>query len=384
MRRAFSTVGFLLLFGLQASAYTCQSLFDRSSAVPSWVVEVRNTVFNRVIGVNLKTVYEKHLHQGYLTKSSHTMRLENSLGFRLGKDPHVPALIEIVNKYNKFMNDLVSNGLVAESDILSPVMVIQLKDKSYSNLKVGEELPAGATFVTIVPEPFYSQIIAEGKFPLTKQLFEHDLAHFTAFMDHPLFMQLFRKFFVDKVQGKIVEYKSRAYRESFLFEGLVVFNENMKADMMNHLLLSQSMKENPQLITLEAMQIYLQSLPKDKVQDMLVHFQKNFDSYFQVLGGSARDMYNKKVKDNEFVFNTVPDLVEKAIETQDLAQIARLQIIILKWSQISLADWFLAVRDQEVNKNNPVAQLFNDKALWLDHYLFLIFSDSDYVREEKQ
>ena len=127
-------------------------------------------------------------------------------------------------------------------------------------------------------------MIKEGFFPLgNKDLtgtrisaFEHDLAHFTAFIENPQFMKEVKK--LASLDQHIPDFYEKDERMYYFFEGMITIAHPEK--LMNTLHFTKEMKDNPYQVRLNEMVEYLEKLPVDELEKSRIDLIKNADYYF--------------------------------------------------------------------------------------------------------
>ncbi|WP_409479414.1 hypothetical protein [Pseudobdellovibrio sp. HCB154] len=374
---------FMLLFGFICHAQMCVDLFAQPLTKYTWADGIRSNLYKRLNGEKQITKIDKILSESYKLDIPHTRILENIFGFKLNPEfgYYVPTVNEIVFRYKTHMDSLVKQGILSSADLLLPEFVISFNSESFGYLPVGESLPKGAEFSKIVSEKFYYQMISDGKFPMTIKLFEHDLAHFTSFVEDPQYMKMFKQYISQKNLQPNHSFKSQKLREFFVFEGLFLFRSELRSEIQKFILLPK--RQNLSQLTLTEVSDYLKSMPKDEVNKMLTHLLNNFENYFKILGGAARDNYNKYQEPNHLFMDTIPDFIRTAIRSQKLEDAAKVQILILRAMNIRLEDWFEAIQTSHLQEDTPVYKFFADKEIWEQHPLRMTFLREDYELNEK-
>jgi hypothetical protein len=158
-------------------------------------IESQGRVYQRAID-------QDHPHVRFLESTGYRFRNEAGV---LRVD--VPPIDEVARRIEHGMQELVRAGKIKSDDVLVPARVFSRGEgerADYLVLRIGEEIPPGyKPHLGLLPAKPFTKAVAEGKFPLgeTDVLFlggkhtpfEHDLGHFSAFMDNPSFMAEYRR-----------------------------------------------------------------------------------------------------------------------------------------------------------------------------------------------
>lgn len=312
----------------------------------------------------------------YKENMPHVQVLEKVFKIKSGEKP-VQNVGTIISDYSKYMKDLINKNIVKKEDVLLPAFVFRTTDGINIWKQFGEELPEGAVLEgNVLTSEVFNSMVKEGFFPIGSaeltttgiSAFEHDLAHFTGFIDSPEYMRAVKKLALTD-QSKLTD--NQIKRGYFFNEGMVSIKDDKS--LMNTLKLSDEMKKNPSQVTLDEMVKYLQGFSTEELEVTRKELSANLNKYYSMLGGAGRDPVSQRNNVfHDMIKSALPRIsryVEKddgdmmAVASQE--GLASFQLILLRLRDIKFDDWVYATT-HTVQKDSPVYKLFIDKRMWED------------------
>ena len=313
------------------------------------------------------------LHSGYKKESDHVRTLRDFFKIDFTENGKQASMKDMIKIYENHMRKLVEKKVIKEEDVLTPAFVFVLPNLEVTWIRYGDPIPAGAKLhKRILTDRVFYRMVANGFYPIGNDFivptkissFEHDLAHFTSFVQYPEYMAHLRRYAEKKIKNR-QGYFHLENREYFVGEGLVLIKPQMREELMFILNFTPSMRADLDNINYTSLVRYLETAPLDQVIDRLTYLNKNFDKYFDIYGGAGRDPLSGK---NSLFHNPYKVMIEKALFDLNegrTASTAGLQMILIKLSRTTLDDWFEVLEGSEY-KNPAIKNLFSDRGVWLD------------------
>lgn len=355
-----------------------------SKLIPSGIdpVEPYRKYFAECIQGKWRDYLGQLIARGFETRSSNKEVLENVFGLRFGKDAEVPSTRKIIENYNQYMKTLVQKNVIVRTDVLRPAFFVKTGDK-HRIIENPESIPEGSEIVSNISSEDYHTMLSNGFFPLSQTLLVHDLAHLTAFVSHPQYMAALKNLSIFEKSQRGVDYPSRKSRVFTVNENLVLVRPEKKEALLNTLYLTQQMRANAKVITLDQMVEHLQTRTDSEISDLLVTLANNFHEYLDPIGGGARDPYGSLVDGYRHI-NPIYRMITsfKGSRNEKVLQLAQIQIVLIRLSNTTMKDWFDTLNVPQLDPASPVAQLFADQRVWAEYpNQFHSFSTSNYSKD---
>lgn len=304
----------------------------------------------------------------YDRRIQHVRTLESVFKLRIAVPKQNQSVAGIVKIYNDHMDNEIRAGRIKSSEVIRPIFVFELPSGEIISRQIGEEIPEGAVpFQKELPSEHFDKLFRAGFFPLgdsspafggaRRTTFEHDLAHFTAFVEQPEYMGMLLRLyknqdnqtgFMEKYSAPPPSFSSSVFysRLYLYFESMTVVNQSTKEVMLKSLLLSDAMRERLDHISLREMETYLATIPTSKLVEHFTQLLSISDQYFTPIGGAARnpgdrDLYiNNKFHGNLFYglgLHRKPFLPHQRVI--DLKHIAEFQIYAIRLRDVTISNW---------------------------------------------
>lgn len=357
--RAYFVIILILIWGHPNYATTakCFGLFEDRV----WKMISQDIVASIEEDINFKSGF-------YKSRDSFAISLRNLMGSKLNKPPTPELFIE---KYNEKIKTLILKRIISEKEVLRPAIPFAKAHKDNSRefiwLEWGQNIPKSYEVEGVTYQPIFLKMLAEGYFPLSMSKrvttgisgFEHDMAHFTAFLDNPHYMSLLRKYAQKLVESRNINKRYTSEELSsllqspvgigyFLTEGLLVIRPDKKEELKSKLLIPKRLLLNPQKADYESILRYLQSLDVVFVRDRMVELSVSYEKYIMLLGGSARDPGSQY---SHPLHNPLLPILEKinlppfnGIDNFSLHNAARFELALLRLIDLRLEDWFTPLK----------------------------------------
>jgi hypothetical protein len=195
--------------GLAVQETAQVSKLSQTPAIKNWA-DPQWSSFSSEAQVGVKASIEESpaVYIKAIRQNHPQIRFLKSLGYKFHVDHakltvDVPPFEEVMTTIETRINGLVKSGRLGKDDILVPARVF-VKGSKYVFVRFGESIPKGyKTYNTLLSNGQFERALAEGYYPIgepTKVLqgqrtltTEHDLAHFSTFLDHPDAMANLRK-----------------------------------------------------------------------------------------------------------------------------------------------------------------------------------------------
>jgi hypothetical protein len=272
---------------------------------------------------------------------------------------HPKTLSEVLRNYNEFMDREIHENRLKAADVLRPAFVFKMPNGRIIWRKFGEEIPKGAIFQDyqyrdqreidamfqklILNRVFpvgYTSLIAGGE---RRTAFEHDLGHLTGFIEYPQYMVSLLKLYRDMPKhpeflsklDKRTPYGPSVFQKRIYFyvEAMTVVNPATKNLMLKSLVLSDSMRNRMDEVSVDEMTQYLKTIPADQLISRFSKILLEADSWFTPYGGAAR---NSGERDAEF-HNRFVGLLRKGFYPKTLAEF---QVTAIRLRDVTAQDWF--------------------------------------------
>lgn len=377
----FVATNVAVVFAAPREPGLCRNLFDTRSTWSAFSKEAHDLLYENIAGNNLKdeygsNVYREIIHEAYKAqKTSHVRILRDVFGITFTADPNIPSVSTLLSKYESYMKRLIHRKVVSSEEVLWPVFISKNSEGKFYWSRFDEPIPEGfKPYTDILPNEVYNQVIKQGFFPMGLEkltptsisAFEHDLAHLTSFISYPKYMALTKKL----AEIEPVEFDGRYMRGYYWGEGLTLIKPSAKRLLSSHMALSKEMRERLSDITYPEMVNYLKTRPIEELHKITLKLEDNFEKYFDIYGGAARDPVSNNSNRLHSPFRAMIFMASFSIspylfrDEKNVETLARLQIILIKLSNTKLEDWFEAINQSHVDPRSPIGQLFADKTLW--------------------
>lgn len=319
----------------------------------------------------LSALHDKTL---YPPNSAHVRTLKSVFNiYNLPND--ISVLAHILSTYNTYMNQLILENQIQKDQVLRPAFVLRTRDGKIIWRQFGEAIPEGAQFYSgEIPESDFDAMVLSGFFPIgdssttsggaRKSTFEHDLGHFTGFVESPTYMAQLSQVIKDifKQRQFVVGYGadsnvlSTPIRERVYFysESLTVVNQQTKSRMLDGLVLSNSMRSRLEDVNYVEMKLYLEKLPPQELTAKFMPLLEIVDQLFIPLGGAAR---NSGERDSTF-HNRFYGLLSRGIHEKRADYLAAFQIAAIHLRDVTAKDWFDQVFNPYVPKDSRLYRYF--------------------------
>ncbi|MEA9355610.1 hypothetical protein SHI21_05345 [Bacteriovorax sp. PP10] len=281
----------------------------------------------------------------------------------------------IIDQYTKYMDNLVSTNVVKREDVLLPAFVFKKPDGNLLWKSFGKEIPDDAVIERNIISPETLNAMAkEGYFPVGNDehtindisAFEHDLAHFTGFIDSPEYMKEVKKLALTDQSRLTV---NQAKRASFFKEGMVYIKDDEA--LMKTLKISDEMRKNPSQVTLEEMKKYLNGFSIEELETTRMELASNINKYYVSLGGSGRHSIDPRSNIFHDIVQSVLPMISRGLpgDDGDYVQVASkdglavFQTMLLRLRDIKYSDWSYAVTHTPP-KDSPIYKFFEESRRW--------------------
>ncbi len=313
--------------------------------------------------------------------SSHWQVMQDVFGFKIGNEVEVPPVDQIIESYKNKMLIYAREGIINSEDILLPAFLVDVAGEKIIILSL-QAIPRGGTIISDISTDDYNLMIYQGYFPVTETLFAHDLAHLTAFLEVPLYMANIKKLARQAILGGHLEYPARAARIFAVNENLILVRQEAKQQLLADLDLDEKMRQDLAQVNLEQMIQHLSQRSNLEIEKIVNRLRSKFYEYMLPLGGASRDGYSSYFEGyhhNGPVFRMINEFGSYSSRDPYLLQLARIQVVLIRLSQVSLNDWFEAIDAPFLDKKSPLGRLFLDYELWKEYpRYFEVFSNPYY------
>lgn len=304
-----------------------------------------------------------------------------------GKSP-MPSVKSILDSYNLHMDRLVKDGLIKAEDVLRPAFVFKRKDGVYQILKYGETIPRNAEFIgDVLPTFTFDHAVSKGFFPIGNETitntrvssWEHDLSHLTSFIENPHYMAQIKRQAEQDSKRMLNVYATKAKRKYFLGESLVLVRPERKVELFNLLPMTTEMKKNPNAFSFSNIIYQVAKLDQQQLIHIANTISYRYERYFQNLGGASRDPLSTVGIHIHTPLRVFIDDAKRMDVTKEstVKTFAKMQYALMRFSEVSLEEWFASADNAQIDKNSNVGKVFEEQRVWIEQsFIYNSFTSS--------
>ncbi len=342
---------------------------------------------------SLETLKNKQalLISAYKNGEPHALHLYN-MGFRFEKELVVPSFKDVMNYYQEGMQKLISLGRLDKRDVLEPVLVLEKFNKKSEKIfvKFGDKIPKDYHLSAsgIVPEDVLVDLISSGQFPMGANRlmdsgslgdgaseFIHDLAHYTAFLDYPDYLKIFKKLAIDERKGSEVFLEGfKGQHRAYIYELLQTVRPEKFGNLRTLLKVPDS---SSGFVHIDTMKKTYKALDQEEVDRMIKELQVKMPQVMEYVGGGARDIISRgnfvHFRDNihSLAANRSPlthlDGLEE-LKNKDLAaqkeELAIIATLLDGLSQVSVSDILESYNFYKIKKGSRLNRFYKESGLY--------------------